>query len=85
MKRKRGIWFRLTKAEEEEIERLMAEAEAWKPGTPPPERSMEEHLAGLQLMHDDIKARQQRYWLFFALFLLAWAALIGLQALTASQ
>lgn len=75
--RKRGPWFRLSQEETEHIERLMAEADAWEPGNPPPAHSIQEHLAGLRLAMDDIKSREQRLWLHFLLWIFTWALLIG--------
>jgi hypothetical protein len=64
-----GPWFRLTKEEEEHIERLMVEMDDWKPGMPPPEHSIEEHLDAARLAVKDLKAKTRRLsWLFVLWF-----------------
>lgn len=56
----------------------MAELDAWKPGMPRPEHSIEEHLRAAKLAIHDVGARVNRVWLHLALWLLAWLCLIGL-------
>jgi hypothetical protein len=77
-KRRKGPWFRLTQEESDEVERMMAELDAWEPGMGPPEHSVEEHIAAARLAMDDLKARTQRLTLLFAVWVLACLIFIGL-------
>ena len=69
---------RLTEDERKHCEMLMAELDAWEPGMPPPEHSVDEHLEYAKKYIADIKfdarrANRHAFWLFLtwiALFLL---------------
>lgn len=74
----------MTEDERKHIEALQAEMEAWRPGDPPPEHSIQEHLKGVQIALDDVRFRLRRARILAALWLVAAAALI-LLSIFASQ
>lgn len=68
----------MTEEERKHAEMLMQELEGWRPGMPPPEHPVEEHMLYARKYLDDIKKDQRKIGKLFVLWFLAWGVIIGI-------
>jgi hypothetical protein len=67
----------LTDEERQHAEMLMKEAENWKPGDPPPEHSLEEHLRYARMSIEDVGKDVRRVNRLTILWLVTWFLIIA--------